>query len=57
MIKKKIIGEALIGGNKKYIYFIDDSKLLKFGVVKVEYMDNEGRKRTEFVNPDRIKKY
>ena len=57
MVKKKIIGEILIDNNIKYIYLIDDSKLLKFGVIKIQYIDNEGRKTTKFVTPDKIKKY
>ena len=57
MIKKKIIGEVIIDGNKKYIYSINDSKLLELGVIKVYYMTNEGQKMKSFVTPDKIKKY
>ena len=57
MIKKKIIGEVIIDGNKKYIYSINDSKLLELCVIKVYYMTNEGQKMKSFVTPDKIKKY
>lgn len=57
MIKKKIIGEVIIDGSKKYIYSINDSKLLELGVIKVYYMTNEGQKMKSFVTPDKIKKY
>lgn len=57
MIKKKIIGEVLIDGNIKYVYLIDDSRLSDLGIIKIEYMDNEGREATKLVIQDTVKKY
>lgn len=57
MIKKKIIGEVLIDGNIKYVYLIDDSRLSDLGIIKIEYVDNEGREATKLVIQDTVKKY
>ena len=57
MIKKKIIGEVLIDGNIKYVYLIDDSRLSDLGIIKIEYVDNEGREATKLVIHDTVKKY
>lgn len=56
MAKDIIVGTAEIKGEVRNIILIDESRLKTEGIVRVMWRDELGRRNTNFVKPQKIKK-